>query len=89
MNPLMTVKKPDPSEIATAANWDVWTKEISEFPWFYDEKETCFILEGKAVVTASDGSQISFGPGDWVIFEKGLKCTWRILQPIKKHYIFW
>ncbi|NEQ55069.1 MAG: cupin domain-containing protein [Leptolyngbya sp. SIO3F4] len=26
--------------------WPVWQKEISEFPWHYDEQETCYLLAG-------------------------------------------
>ncbi|MGL5794873.1 MAG: cupin domain-containing protein, partial [Waterburya sp.] len=27
-------------------NWSIWEKEVSEFPWTYDEAETCYFLEG-------------------------------------------
>lgn len=37
--------------------WPIWEKEASEFPWFYDEKETAYILEGEVVVSAADGSE--------------------------------
>jgi uncharacterized protein len=32
-------------------SWPIWEKEASEFPWFYDEEETCYLLEGDVVVT--------------------------------------
>jgi uncharacterized cupin superfamily protein len=32
-------------------SWPVWKKEVSEFSWEYDEKETYYILEGEVVVT--------------------------------------
>ena len=28
-------------------SWGTWTKEVSEFPWTYDEPETCYFLEGE------------------------------------------
>jgi uncharacterized cupin superfamily protein len=31
-------------------NWPIWTKEVSEFPWSYDEQETCYFLEGDVVM---------------------------------------
>ena len=37
----MKVYKPDDQEIKKTENWDRWEKEPSEFPWYYDEKETC------------------------------------------------
>lgn len=84
----MRVKKPEQSEIETTSSWGRWDKEPSEFPWFYDDKETCYILEGEAEVTASDGKTISFKQGDWVEFEQGLECTWKIKKTIKKRYKF-
>lgn len=68
--------------------WPVWEKEISEFPWHYEQTEECFFLEGKVEVETPDGQKISFGKGDFVTFPKGLSCTWRIIQPVKKHYNF-
>ena len=84
----MLVRKPTPQEIEISAAWEIWSKEPSEFPWSYDEKETCYILEGTATVTDINGNSISFGPGDWIEFEIGLKCTWKVLQTIRKRYMF-
>ena len=33
------------------SDWPIWTKEASEFPWSYDEAETCYFLKGDVVVT--------------------------------------
>jgi len=68
--------------------WPIWKKEISTFDWFYDEKETCYLLEGKATVQGKDGQSVSFGRGDLVTFPKGLACVWQIHEPVKKHYNF-
>lgn len=27
-------------------SWPIWTKEVSTFPWTYDQAETCYLLEG-------------------------------------------
>lgn len=68
-------------------SWPVWEKEVSQFDWSYGEKETCYILEGKAVVVSDDGQEkIEFGPGDLVTFQENLNCRWNITEPIKKHY---
>ena len=83
----IVVKKPSEDEVKETESWGVWEKEVSEFPWEYDEQETCYILEGKAKVK-SDTQEVEFGKGDLVIFPKGIKCTWTIIEKIKKHYKF-
>lgn len=82
----MEVRKPTEKEVEQASSWPTWEKGPSEFDWEYGEKETCYILEGSATVTADSGETISFGTGDWVVFEPGLKCTWKIDRAMKKHY---
>lgn len=82
------VRQPTPEEINETQSWGTWEKEVSSFPWEYDEKETCLIFEGKALVKAEDGEVAEFGPGDWVVFPVGLKCVWEIIEPIKKKYKF-
>lgn len=69
------------------STWPVWECEPSSFDWEYDSNESCYILEGEARVETPEGS-VSFGKGDFVVFPKGMKCRWKVLQKIKKHYKF-
>ncbi|MCX8154033.1 MAG: cupin domain-containing protein [Candidatus Bathyarchaeota archaeon] len=85
MKPKIT--KATEKERREAKSWPTWEKEESTFPWEYDEQEKCLILEGKAVVHTPEGS-FEFGAGDYVVFPKGLRCTWEIKQKIRKHYNF-
>lgn len=82
------VRQPTPEEIKMAESWPTWTKEASEFPWRYEETETCLILKGRAEVVTTDGASASFGPGDWVVFPQGIECTWKIMEAIEKKYKF-
>jgi len=84
----MKVIKPTQEQIANTSSWGTWEKEVSEFPWEYSDKETCYILDGEAEVVSDKGVKISFKKGDWVEFEVGLKCTWKITKDIKKKYMF-
>lgn len=68
--------------------WATWTKEASEFPWYYDDRETCYLLEGDVIVTPEGGEPTRFGKGDLVTFPAGMACTWKILRDVKKHYTF-
>lgn len=69
-------------------SWGIWEKEVSQFPWHYDSKETCYILEGEVVVTPEGGEPVSIGKGDLVTFPKGMDCHWDIHVAIRKHYCF-
>lgn len=73
-------------EVMGVYDWATWEKEISEFPWTYNMTETCYIIDGKAIVTPEGGEPVEIGEGDLVIFPKGMSCTWKILEPIEKHY---
>ncbi len=84
------IKKLSKSEIQERGfnQWPIWEKEVSQFPWTYDETEECLLLEGRVVVMTSDGKRVEFGKGDYVKFPAGLKCTWDIQEPVRKYYRF-
>ncbi|MBN1808684.1 MAG: cupin domain-containing protein [Planctomycetes bacterium] len=67
--------------------WPVWEKAASEFPWHYDEKESCYILEGMVEVKTKEGVT-GFTEGDFVVFPAGLDCEWKIIRDVRKHYKF-
>ena len=68
--------------------WPIWEKAVSTFDWHYDKGETCYILDGEAVVTTQSGEAVTIQRGDLVRFPAGLDCTWEIVEAIEKHYIF-
>jgi uncharacterized cupin superfamily protein len=75
-------------DVLYVEDWPVWSKEVSEFDWEYDRTETCYIIEGKAIVTPENGEAITIESGDMVSFPKGMKCRWNIVEPLEKHYNF-
>lgn len=86
----ITVEKPTEAKLDKLGvrSWPIWTKETSKFDWFYDENESCYLLEGEVTVTTEDGQTVHFGKGDFVVFPEGLGCTWEITKPVRKHYNF-
>lgn len=67
--------------------WDTWECEPSTFDWHYDEKERCYLLQGR--VTVKYGSEeVSFEKGDFVTFPAGLSCVWIVHEKVRKHYKF-
>ena len=88
MDTISITKKTDSElDILGVSSWPIWTCEVSEFPWEYAEKETCFLLAGDVEVSTEEET-FRFGTGDFVVFPKGLKCTWRVMEPVRKHYNF-
>ena len=87
---MIHIEKPSAEKLQEldVESWPIWKKEVSEFPWEYDEPETCYLLEGEVVVMPDNDKPVSFGKGDLVVFPSGLKCTWKIKKPVKKHYRF-
>ena len=53
----------------------------------YDIQESCLLLEGEVEVK-TDFEIVNFAAGDFVIFPRGLKCRWRVIKPVRKHYSF-
>lgn len=84
------VEKKDRQELKAMGvfSWPIWEKEVSTFPWEYEEKETCYILAGRVRVEPEGGEPVEFGAGDLVTFPAGLRCTWTISQAVRKHYKF-
>ena len=90
MSDIEVVSNPSEDQLNALSvyNWPIWTKEVSTFPWTYDDKETCLFLEGDVVVTPEGGEPVQMGKGDLVTFPLGMSCIWEIKQDVKKHYRF-
>ncbi len=87
---MIHIEKPtqDKLEKLKVETWPIWEKEVSQFPWTYSDKESCFILEGEVIVTPENGNPVKIEAGDFVIFPAGMNCHWDIKKAIKKHYEF-
>mgnify|MGYP000530508190 FL=1 len=90
MNKIQIEHNPAPAklEVMGVYDWPIWQKEASTFPWTYDSKETCYILEGSVTVTPENGEPVTMGEYDLFSFPEGMKCTWEIHAVIQKHYDF-
>ncbi|KAK3229287.1 hypothetical protein Dsin_001168 [Dipteronia sinensis] len=69
--------------------WPKWGCPPSKFPWTYDAKETCFLLEGEVKVYPDGANEgVEIAAGDLVVFPKGMSCTWDVSVGVDKHYNF-
>ena len=88
---MIRVTSPCPDSVIVALGareWPIWACEVSEFPWHYDQRETCLLLEGDVTVTPESGTPVHIKGGDLVEFPAGLRCTWSVHQPVRKPYQF-
>lgn len=83
------VERPSEEELNSLGinKWSSWECEKSTFDWEYDDDETCYVFEGKVKVKTPSG-EVEFGKGNLVKFPKGLKCTWKVIERIRKVYKF-
>lgn len=86
---MIIVRKPTPQELEKlgVGSWEIWTCKPSSFDWHYDDRETCYLLEGDVTVKTAD-QEVRFGVGDLVVFPKDLSCHWTVHKAVRKHYIF-
>ena len=68
-------------------SWPIWSCEVSEFDWEYSEQESCLLLDGEVEVK-SEFETVRFSTGYYVVFPKGLKGRWKVMQPVRIHYSF-
>lgn len=69
-------------------SWSAWECGVETFPWEYSSDETAYVKAGWVKVITEHGQQIEFGAGDLVFFPRGLKCTWTVIEPISKVFMF-
>jgi uncharacterized protein len=70
------------------AGWEIWEKEVSQFPIDFDETESAYVLEGEILVTPAGGEPVRIVAGDLVSFHAGLDSQWEVVKPLRKHYSY-
>ncbi len=55
----------------------------------YTEEEYCRILEGRSLLTASDGTVTAVGPGDEFVIPRGFIGTWQVIETTRKTYVIY
>lgn len=54
----------------------------------YDRTDQVYILEGKVIVTADGEPSVTIIPGDYVIYPKGLKCSYKVTEDLRECYAY-
>lgn len=54
----------------------------------YTAFEFVHLIRGRITITEDGGAPLTVGPGDAFCVEAGFKGTWRIEEPVLKHWTF-
>ncbi len=75
-------------KLQTSRDWTstvlVWECTPGSFKWQYSKDETVFFLAGEAFMTDDNGQEHRFGAGDIAVIAAGMRCRWRVTEPIRK-----
>lgn len=63
-----------------------WSSGVGKWRVEYSEHEFCQLTEGRVLLTAEDGREWHFGPGDAWVIPAGFRGTWETLEPARKRY---
>jgi uncharacterized cupin superfamily protein len=64
----------------------VWESTTGKWNLSYTEDEFCYLIEGKAILTDSEGYAEHINPGDGFVIPAGYKGTWETIGSAKKFY---
>ena len=73
---------PAKQDVLFVDDWPTWEKDVSEFDWEYERNETCYIIEGKAIITPENEEPVTIETCDMVWFPQGMKFVWKVIEPI-------
>ncbi len=82
------IEQPDAERLESlqVTGWPTLEKEICRIDWIFDQTEQSYFLQGRVIVETEDGRRVEVKKGDLAVFPKGLKCTWHIMEPMRKHF---
>jgi len=63
-----------------------WSSGVGKWRVEYSEHEFCQLTEGRVVLTAEDGREWRFGPGDAWVIPAGFRGTWETVEAARKRY---
>ena len=64
----------------------VWESTTGKWNLNYTEDEFCYLIEGKAILTDSEGNSEEINPGDGFVIPAGYQGTWETIGTAKKFY---
>ncbi|MER9586605.1 cupin domain-containing protein [Mesorhizobium sp. M0276] len=53
----------------------------------YTDYEFVHMIAGRIIITPDGGTPVEVGPGDAFVVEADFKGTWKIIEPVTKHFV--
>lgn len=85
---MIKVERPSEERLQEIKTWDIWEKEPSEFPHYYEESEYFYFLQGQAEIADKNGKITHVKKGDLVTIDKGEDTFWTVRETVRKHFLF-
>lgn len=63
-----------------------WEATVGTWHATYKLYEFVHLIDGQITITPDGGSPVTLRPGDGFVVEPGFAGTWKIEQPVRKHF---
>lgn len=64
-----------------------WRASPGTYHATYTDYEFVHMIAGRIVITPDGGEPVEVGPGDAFVVEANFKGTWKIVEPVTKHFV--
>ncbi|MBL8576404.1 MAG: cupin domain-containing protein [Mesorhizobium sp.] len=64
-----------------------WQATPGTYHATYTDYEFVHIIAGRIIITPDGGKPVEVGPGDAFVVEADFKGTWKIVEPVTKHFV--
>ena len=64
-----------------------WEATPGTYHATYTDYEFVHMIAGRIIITPDGGAPVEVGPGDAFVVEADFKGTWKIIEPVTKHFV--
>lgn len=64
-----------------------WQATPGTYHATYTDYEFVHMIAGRIIITPDGGDPVEVGPGDAFVVEADFKGTWKIVEPVTKHFV--
>lgn len=64
-----------------------WQATPGTYHASYTDYEFVHMISGRIIITPDGGEPVEVGPGDAFVVEADFKGTWKIIEPVTKHFV--